>query len=98
VSKDTIKLWEKGKVTPSIRFLPVIFRFLGYYPFPKPVSLSERILAARRQLGITQKELSRILKVDPSSVRNWESGKRKPTKRLKKRLYDIRVFHLCEKS
>jgi DNA-binding XRE family transcriptional regulator len=56
------------------RFLPAVIRFLGYDPTPAPVSLPDRIRAARRRQGISQRELARRLGLDPATVWAWEAG------------------------
>ena len=33
---DTVLLWEKGRATPTVRYYPGIFRFLGYDPSTSP--------------------------------------------------------------
>jgi transcriptional regulator with XRE-family HTH domain len=47
---------------------------LGYDPSPEPQSLGERIRSARRQQGISQRELAQKLGLDPSTVEAWERG------------------------
>jgi len=37
----------------------------------------------RQALGLSQKELAKRLEVDQSSIRNWESGRRRPTGRYR---------------
>jgi transcriptional regulator with XRE-family HTH domain len=79
----TYENWEQGKYEPELRFFPAIISFLGYDPTPEPTSLPERILAARRREGISQKELARKLGLDSSTVAAWEAGTvRKPFARF----------------
>jgi transcriptional regulator with XRE-family HTH domain len=47
---------------------------LGYDPEPAPTTLGERIQAARRRTGLTQRELGERLGVDQATVRAWEGG------------------------
>lgn len=70
----TYENWEQEKYEPEIRFFPAILAFLGYDPSPEPVTLGERIQAARRRQGISQRELARRLGIDPSTVTAWEAG------------------------
>ena len=44
----------------------------------------EELRRLRRELGIRQEDLARILHVDQSTVSQWESGKRKPPKDLQR--------------
>jgi len=74
VNFKTYENWEQGKYEPEIRFLPAVIRFLGYDPHPAPVSLPDRIRAARRRQGISQRELARRLGLDPATVWAWEAG------------------------
>jgi transcriptional regulator with XRE-family HTH domain len=75
VNFKTYENWEQGKYEPEIRFLPAVIRFLGYDPSPAPVSLPDRIRAARRRQGISQRELARRLGLDPVTVWAWEAGR-----------------------
>lgn len=43
---------EKDKTIPATRYGPRIISLLGYDPFPAPRTLGERVVAARRRLGI----------------------------------------------
>ena len=74
VDPTTVLNWEKGRTEPPIASMPGIFRFLGYDPFPPPKSLSQRLLAKRRQMGWTIKEAAEGLGVDPGTWGNWERG------------------------
>jgi len=71
----TYENWEQEKYEPEIRFLPAVIRFLGYDPSPSPVPLPDRIQAARRRQGISQRELARRLGLYPATVCAWETGK-----------------------
>src|SRR5262249_18258953 len=53
--ETTLFRWERNTARPQIRYLPRILKFLGYDPFPVPVSLADKLRADRRTLGITQK-------------------------------------------
>ena len=74
-SKAAFLMWEKGRSSPEIRFWPAIVEFLGYDPSPEPRSTAERLKAARRAAGWSQKRLALVLGVDPSAVQDWEAGK-----------------------
>jgi transcriptional regulator with XRE-family HTH domain len=70
----TILNWEKGHTEPPIGSIPGIIRLLGYDPFPGPNTLSEHLLAKRREMGWAIEQAARTLGVDPSTWRNWEGG------------------------
>jgi DNA-binding XRE family transcriptional regulator len=78
VNTWTYLLWETGKTTPSVRYFPAIFRFLGYDPFPWATSLPEQIAAKRRELGLSIKEAAKRIGVDEGTLGRWESGEWKP--------------------
>jgi transcriptional regulator with XRE-family HTH domain len=65
--------WEKGSAEPELRFLPAILRFLGYDPRPEPRTFGGRIRAAREAEGLTARELSRRLGLDPQTLAAWET-------------------------
>jgi DNA-binding transcriptional regulator YiaG len=79
VTVSCIWNWENNAAEPATRCLPIIFRFLGYNPLPKPSSLAEKIVRFRHTLGLTQEALSRKLGVDESTIAHWEQGRGRPT-------------------
>ena len=78
VNTWTYILWEQDRSTPTIRYYPAIFAFLGYDPFPAPTTLSEQIATKRRSLGLSFREVADLLGVDEGTVSRWESGEWKP--------------------
>lgn len=68
----TVCNWEKDRTYPPIRYFPKIMDFLGYDPFPAPRSLSERFVARRRRLVLSQKQLARRMGVDEGTRATWE--------------------------
>jgi transcriptional regulator with XRE-family HTH domain len=84
---QTYGYWERGRTEPELRFFPAIIRFLGYDPAPadSTVPLGERLRAARRREGFSQRELARRLGLDPTTVQAWEAGTvRRPWPRLRR--------------
>jgi transcriptional regulator with XRE-family HTH domain len=75
VKTGTLRFWELGLNHVSAKYLPVIIRFLGYDPVPEVTSLPERLRAARRRLGISQKELAERFRMDPKTIKKWEAGR-----------------------
>jgi transcriptional regulator with XRE-family HTH domain len=71
--------WEGNESTPVPRFMPAIHTFLGYDPAPKPLSLADRIRLGRRALGLSQRQLAARLAVDPATIRDWETGRNRPS-------------------
>ncbi len=72
VSEFSLINWEKG-CEPSDRSYPTIIRFLDAEPWPTPVTLAERLRAARRRRGLAAKTVARLIGVDEESVRRWEA-------------------------
>jgi len=72
---DTYLLWEKDRATPTVRFYPAIFRFLGYDPFPAAVRFADRVRAKRRRLGLTIEAAAKLAGVDEATFSRWEGGK-----------------------
>ena len=91
VSVSSIIDWEKGNTTPCVAFLPKIIEFLGYlaYEPTDEEDLGGRVRRARRALGLTQKKLARLLRVDPATIEAWERGRHRPSEKLKKRLEEF---------
>jgi transcriptional regulator with XRE-family HTH domain len=74
VNPWTIMNWETGHTKPPIRSLPAIVRFLGYDPFPEPMTVGERLLQKRRERGWAIREAADALGVEPGTWRDWEAG------------------------
>jgi len=99
VTESTIWNWEANYSYPQLRFIPGIIDFLGYDLDSTPTSsLGERILAYHRVMGTGQKELAHRLGVDPTTLSNWEKGKRQPSKQLMSRLGTLLATHLADAS
>jgi transcriptional regulator with XRE-family HTH domain len=85
----TYLLWEHDRTRPTPRFVPPIVRFLAYDPFPKGHTLGDGIRAARRARGLSHSALARELEVDPSTILNWERGRRHPPVRFWPRIWGL---------
>jgi transcriptional regulator with XRE-family HTH domain len=79
VHEMTITGWEGNATIPEVRYMPAIIQFLGYNPLPSASSLPERIGAARRALGLSQRKMAAKLGVDPATLMGWEAGRHHPT-------------------
>ena len=66
--------WERGHTKPPITSFPAIVKFLGYDPFPEAKTLTQHLLAKRREMGWSIKEAAEAIGVDPSTLGNWERG------------------------
>jgi transcriptional regulator with XRE-family HTH domain len=95
VNQMTVCNWETNRTSPQLRFIPSIVAFLGYSPdYTQSDSLGKRILARRRLLGLSQKELAHHLGIDQSTLRRWERDRSRPSKKLLRRLDAFLTSHL----
>ncbi|MGB8477993.1 MAG: helix-turn-helix transcriptional regulator [Acidobacteriaceae bacterium] len=79
VHEQTITGWERNATSPEIHYIPAILNFLGYDPLPPAISLPERLAAARRRLGLSQRKMAGKLGIDPATLMGWEAGRHQPT-------------------
>ena len=86
VYPETIRNWELGWREPALRSLPAIVRFLGYSPLPQGETLGERIVGYRKLRGVSRERLARELRIDPTTLWRWESGRADPSPQLRHRL------------
>jgi transcriptional regulator with XRE-family HTH domain len=77
VNAWTVHNWETGETKPAIQFIPALVSFLGYDPEPVDQgTLAGRLIAKRRELGLSQREAARSLGIDPGTWAGWELGAR----------------------
>jgi transcriptional regulator with XRE-family HTH domain len=79
VDKASIANWEGNRSKPGLKYMPAIFRFLGYNPLQPGEGWAERLVQCRTMLGISQKEAAGRIGVDQSTLARWERGEREPT-------------------
>ncbi|MHB9010704.1 MAG: helix-turn-helix transcriptional regulator [Ignavibacteriaceae bacterium] len=92
VKKESIYNWEKNHNSPKIYLLPKIIKFLGYVPFDLPKeTIGDKVIAYRKEHGLSQRKLAELLSVDQSTIRDWENNKHKPSKKLFKSINKILV-------
>jgi len=73
VTTDSITNWELNRNKPQLKYIPKIISFLGYAP-----AISENSIKDYRiQRGLTQKAMSKILGIDPSTLGRIEDNKGK---------------------
>lgn len=71
---ETYANWETGKSRPvPAQFRPVV-EFLGYDPNPAPTTLTERLKAKRRILGITSDQVAGYLGWDRVTLARYLNG------------------------
>lgn len=75
VNTWTVHNWETGQRKPEIRFIQALVAFLGYGPESvEEETLAGRLVAKRRQLGLSQLHAARSIGVDPATWAGWEIG------------------------
>lgn len=78
VCENTLVNWEREQCTPAAVFFPAIINFLGYEPWSKPETLSERLRGERLRRGLSAKSAAKRLRVDEGTYGHWERGTRVP--------------------
>ena len=58
--------------------LPRIIEFLGYYPYPTPQTIREKLIAHRRAFGLSRAQLAETIGIDEGTVLRMERGQRCP--------------------
>lgn len=56
--------------------------------------MRENLIQARKQRGLTQKQLASILEVEPTCIYNWELGYRMPVRKYRQKL--TKFFNIQE--
>lgn len=74
----TIAAWELGRANPGIRQVAKVVALLEGDPVGHPATLSGRLLAIRRHLGLTQAELAARLGQDEKQICRWEGARHRP--------------------
>jgi len=79
VDKTSVFTWERNAANPQVRYMPAIIEFLGYNPLPDADTLAEQSVRQRTSLGLSRKESAERLGVDPSTLAQWEKGRKELT-------------------
>jgi len=82
VETDSITNWELNRNNPSLPYIPKIISFLGYIPESKEHPIKQY----RMQKGMTQKELARLLNIDPTTLARVEKGEKKIMAKIKAKI------------
>jgi transcriptional regulator with XRE-family HTH domain len=86
VCQASVWNWENEKAEPEDKLFPAIIRFLGYEPWPTPLTLPERLRAERRRRGISMEAAAELMGVAHGALANWESGLSQPSASNRKRM------------
>ena len=90
VCEDSVTHWENGFAQPRVQHYPLIFSFLGYYPFPHETeSIAGKLQQWRFSIGLTQVECGTYLKADIRNVRDWERKKKVPSLKRSKQITEL---------
>ena len=88
VSPDSITYWENNRSQPQVNYFPRIIEFLGFFPFEFDTStFIGKLKSYRFGNGLSHKRLGKILNVDATTIRGWESGARRPLKGMLAKLH-----------
>ena len=69
--------------------MPKIFEFLGYEISEVSTSLAEQLLAYRKCHGLTQRDMAKLLRIDPATLGHYERGDRVPAGAILGRMVDL---------
>jgi len=81
VTGAMVSLWETNRAVPTVSKTPRIIQFLGFTPYRQHKGFGEWLKLVRTSRGYSQRKLASLFGGDQRSVREWERGIRKPTKR-----------------
>jgi transcriptional regulator with XRE-family HTH domain len=84
----SVKHWEENlKSRIAVRFYPAILQFLGYDPWPEPITQGAAIRGERERRGWSRKRLAIRAGVDEATVRRIEENTarmaRRPTEAIR---------------
>ena len=82
VDENSITQWELNHTKPQVKQIPKIISFLGY----SPKMYESKFKQYRIERGITQKEMARILDIDPTTLAKIENGNSKISIEVRKKL------------
>jgi DNA-binding XRE family transcriptional regulator len=79
VSEATVCNWENNRNAPLVNHYPFIIEFLGYFPFEvDSTTFGGKLKEYRYKNGLTQEDMGKALRVNESTVFNWERGQHVP--------------------
>lgn len=70
VNRNVVTAWESNRQDPMLALMPKLLKFLGHKLPPQDEALEERLRSKRRELGLTQKALGKLLAVSHKTVVN----------------------------
>lgn len=76
LDQSTVRNCESDATTAIRQYWQPIIQFPGYEPFAAARTLAEELILRRKVLGLSEKNLAKYLRVDPSTLGRWERGER----------------------
>ncbi len=79
VTECSVFNWENSRSLPKVKHYPDIISFLGYNPFESEIdteTLHGKLQWHRTRLGLSYRNLGRIIGVNGSTIAEWEEGLR----------------------
>ena len=93
VTTDSITNWELNRGKPILALIPKIISFLGYTPI-----VNENLIKSYRiQNGLSQKELARILEIDPTTLSRIEIGSTKISRKVRDKIENVISYEFFTK-
>jgi len=89
INETTIANWLKQRAVLALRLWLQVIQFLGHDPRAASDDIGLALVRCRQGRGVSQKELTARLGVDPATLARWERGERQPTGRYHQRVEDL---------
>lgn len=86
VTEWTVINGETSLREPRITYYPAIVRLLGFDPSGQVPGDGSNVVAIRRSLGISRRELARRIAMDEGTRCDWERGTRRTSRRARARI------------
>ncbi|MEI6575090.1 MAG: helix-turn-helix transcriptional regulator [Bacteroidota bacterium] len=75
VTEDSITYWENERYFPQIQYYKKIIDFLGYNPFEFEIkTCGDKLKHYRYINGLTQRDLGKLIGIDPSTIAALENN------------------------
>ena len=84
IAEWSYRSWERGLSEPAARNFPKVIEFLGREPWPTPITLCERLQAARLRRGLNMEELAADIGLLPAAVYRFQTHERSSRRKREK--------------
>jgi transcriptional regulator with XRE-family HTH domain len=90
VTTDSVTNWENNRSTPRLNLLPRVTKYLDIIPINlNPDTIGGMIKDYRLRKGLSQKDLGLLLRVNSSSISDWENNICLPNQQNLNKLQDL---------